>query len=167
MKPGTSVLLIEDDAVDQVAFKRFLDAEHRELSYRVAGSVSEAKKILETEAFDVVVTDYLLGDGTAFDVLELNLESPVIIITGAGSEEVAVQAMKAGAQDYLIKDPERRYLKILPVAVERAVRQRGAEDRIRILNEQASEQVTIVGSQGGLSEALRLVELAASSDMPG
>jgi DNA-binding NtrC family response regulator len=166
VRPTRSILLIEDDVIDQMAFKRFLDAEHGELRYTVAGSLAEARKVLDSEVFDVVVTDYLLGDGTALDVLGLNLESPVIIITGAGSEEVAVQAMKAGAHDYLIKDPDRRYLKILPVAVEKAVRQRGAEDRIRTLSEQASEQVTIAGSQAGLSEALRLVELAASSDMP-
>lgn len=166
MRPSRSILLIEDDVVDQMAFKRFLDAEHRELRYTVAGSLAEAEKVLETEAFDVVVTDYLLGDGTAFDILGLRLESPVIIITGAGSEEVAVQAMKAGAHDYLIKDPERRYLKILPVTVEKAVRQRGAEERIRALNEQESEEVSVVGGQAGLNEALRLVDLASSSDMP-
>ena len=86
----------------------------------MASSIQEAKRILLTEAFDVVVTDFHLGDGTAFDVLEMKLEAKVIVATGAGSEEIAVKAMKAGASDYLIKDLDGSYLKLLPVAVDRA-----------------------------------------------
>ena len=110
-----NILIIEDDMVDRMAFKRLVEAGKLPFEYAEAGSVSEARKILDSATFDIVITDYLLGDGTAFDILDLQLDCPVIITTGAGNEGIAVRAMKSGAYDYLIKDPERNYLKVLPL----------------------------------------------------
>ncbi len=130
------VLLIEDDRVDQMAFKRLIKEKGLSYDYSIAGSVSEAKKVLETDKFDIVVADYLLGDGTAFDIFSSIIDIPVILVTGAGDEEVAVNAMKAGAYDYLIKDPERNYLKVLPVTVENSIKRKQAEDdRERLVKE--------------------------------
>jgi DNA-binding NtrC family response regulator len=92
----TRILLIEDDPVDRMAFERFAENETFPYEYATARSIAEAKGLLKSEGFDCVISDYLLGDGTAFDILALNPESPVIITTGAGSEQIAVQAMKAG-----------------------------------------------------------------------
>ncbi len=118
----TRILLIEDDRVDQAAFKRLVKKEGLPYDYAIAGSVSETIKMLSSEKFDIVVTDYLLGDGTAFDIFNFITDTPVILVTGAGDEEIAVKAMKAGAYDYLIKDPERNYLKVLSLTVENALR---------------------------------------------
>jgi PAS domain S-box-containing protein len=127
------VLLIEDDKVDQMAFKRLVIEKNLPYEYAIAGSVSEAKKILDSEKFDIVITDYLLGDGTAFDILDFLFDTPIIFITGAGDEEIAVKAMKAGAYDYLIKDPEHNYLKVLPLTVENAIKREQSEERLRLL----------------------------------
>jgi DNA-binding NtrC family response regulator len=143
-----------------------MDTRSAEYQYALAGSVSEAMRLLDADTFDVVITDYLLGDGTAFDILDLSLEAPVIVITGAGSEEIAVQAMKSGAYDYLIKDIRRNYLKVLPVTIEKAIRQQKAEEQVKILCERESVENTIIGTSGGLAEAVQLVELASSSDVP-
>ncbi|HWR90567.1 MAG TPA: sigma-54 dependent transcriptional regulator [Dissulfurispiraceae bacterium] len=159
-------LLIEDDLVDQMAFRRLMDTRNAEYRYEVTGSVSDARRILGTDTFDVVIADYLLGDGTAFDILGLNLEAPVIVITGAGSEEIAVQAMKAGAYDYLIKDVRRNYLKVLPVTMEKAIRQQKVEEQVKILSDRASVETTIIGTSKGLAETSQLVELASSSSVP-
>jgi len=123
-----SVLLVEDDRVDQLAFKRFIDHEALNYDYEIVSSFREAKKLLTTKHFDVVITDYFLGDGTAFDVFEYISDSSIIITTGTGDEEVAVKAMKSGAYDYLIKDPDRKYLTMLPVTVENALKQKKAEE---------------------------------------
>ncbi|MBI5100756.1 MAG: sigma-54-dependent Fis family transcriptional regulator, partial [Nitrospirae bacterium] len=131
----------------------------------MVASAEEAKNILATQSFDVIVSDYMLGDGTAFDVLDLKMETPVIITTGAGDEEIAVRAMKAGAYDYLLKDPDNNYHKILPVIVDRAIEQNTAEERVRVMADRESREAVLVGSEG-LRETLRLVELAASSDVP-
>ena len=123
-----SVLLVEDDRVDQLAFKRFVDREVLNYDYEIASSFREAKKLLTARKFDVVIIDYFLGDGTAFDVFKYVNNSSIIITTGTGDEEIAVKAMKSGAYDYLIKDPDRKYLTMLPVTVENAMKQKKAEE---------------------------------------
>ncbi|MGE0267081.1 MAG: ATP-binding protein [Candidatus Omnitrophota bacterium] len=128
------VLLIEDDTVDQKAFERFIRQEQYPYDYVIAGSVGEAKRVLMSEKFDVVITDYQLSDGTGMDVLGFRIEAPVILTTGTGSEELAVQAMKAGAYDYLIKDPDRYYLKVLGLTIEKTMTRKESEDRIKMLS---------------------------------
>ncbi|MDL1956236.1 MAG: ATP-binding protein [Candidatus Desulfofervidus auxilii] len=128
------VLFIEDDNICQICFKQFVKTKKLPYDYIIAGSVSEAKKILNSERFDVVIMDYLLNDGTAFDIFDLITDTPIIFVTGAGDEEVAVKAMKKGAYDYLIKDPDRNYLKMLPTVVENAIKHKKAEQRSRILS---------------------------------
>ncbi len=125
------VLLIEDDRVDQEAFQRFVKDEELPYDCTVAGSVSEAISILDTDTFDIAIVDYLLGDGTAFDIFDSMEDIPVIIATGTGDEEIAVRAMKAGAFDYLIKDDNHNYLKVLPVNIENVVKRRKAEEKLR------------------------------------
>jgi PAS domain S-box-containing protein len=100
----------------------------------IAGSLAQARSILGSEQFDAVICDYMLGDGTAFDVLGMIKNVPFIVITGTGSEEIAVKAWRAGAYDYLIKDIERRYLKVLPITVENALRQKDTDQKLRLLS---------------------------------
>ncbi|MBI5102420.1 MAG: sigma-54-dependent Fis family transcriptional regulator [Nitrospirae bacterium] len=159
------LLLIEDDISDQVAFKRIFWDEDTPYEYTLADSVSDARQIIEKKAFDVIVTDYLLGDGTGFDILDLDLDAPVIMTTGGGSEEVAVKAMKAGAFDYLIKDPDRNYLKLLLPTIEKALKMKKTEDRYKMISERESEEVVLIGS-AGLAGVVELVERAASTDSP-
>ncbi len=128
------ILLIEDDKLDQAAFKRLVEEQELPYDYTIAGSASEARKILGSERFDVVIADCFLGDGTAFDVLHLVKDTPVIVVTGTGNEEIAIKAWKNGAYDYLIKDIERNYLKAFPITVENAIRHKKAEEKLRLLS---------------------------------
>jgi len=145
------VLLVEDDTVDQLAFKRAVKEQGSPYAYDVAGSVAEARALLSGNRYDAVITDYSLGDGTAFDVIELARGIPLVFTTGAGDEEVAVRAMKSGAADYLVKDHERTYLKKLPVTVENAIRRHQAEEQVRKLTravEQSPATVVITDTAG-------------------
>jgi DNA-binding response OmpR family regulator len=110
------VLLVEDDQVDQLTFKRLVKTENL-ADYTISGSVAEAERILEAKSFDIVITDYLLGDGDAFDLFKAIIDPPVIFVTSLGDEAVALKAIKTGAADYLIKDPERQYLQVLPATI--------------------------------------------------
>jgi len=128
------ILLIEDDKLDQAAFERLVREQELPYDYTIAGSASEAQSILSSERFDVVIADYFLGDGTAFDILDLVKDTPIVVVTGTGNEEIAVKAWRAGAYDYLTKDLERSYLKTVPINVENAIRHKKAEDKLRLLS---------------------------------
>ena len=154
------VLIIEDDKVDQMAFQRFFKENKIPYEYTIAGSVAEAKNILasNTNNFDVIISDYLLGDGTAFDIFDLKVDAPIIVTTGSGDEAVAVKAMKAGAYDYLIKDPASNYLTVLPATVENVMARkkveeklRKSEERYRLLVEMMGEGMGILDSDGKIT----------------
>ncbi len=145
---GYKVLLIEDDKLDQMAFERLIKEQELVYDYKIAGSFAQARNILASERFDIVITDYSLGDGTAFDVFNLTKDMPVIFSTGAGDEEIAIKAMKAGAYDYMVKDIERNYLKVLPQVIEKAITHKKTKDALReyhdnleALVEQRTEQL--------------------------
>jgi len=128
------ILLIEDDKLDQMAFERLVEEENLPYDCTIAGSVSEARCTLSSDRFDVVIVDYVLGDGTAFDILDLVKNTPIIFVTGAGDEEIAVEAWKAGAYDYLIKDPEQNYLKAVPIKVENSIKHKKTEEKLQLLS---------------------------------
>jgi two-component system, cell cycle sensor histidine kinase and response regulator CckA len=122
-----ALLLIEDDKIDQLAFERLVRMENLPYDYTIAGSMKEAVAVLSRVDFDIVVADYGLGDGTGLDILGQVRDTPVVVVTGVGHEGLAVQAMKAGAHDYLVKDPQGNHLTVLPATVERVLLQRRDE----------------------------------------
>jgi signal transduction histidine kinase/DNA-binding response OmpR family regulator len=124
------VLLIEDDKLDCMAFGRFINDEKLLYDYIEARSISEAKEILKSEQFDIIVSDYSLGDGTALDILNSVKDIPIILTTGAADEQVAINAWRAGAYDYLPKDIDRNYLKAIPKAIENAIKRKKTEDAL-------------------------------------
>ncbi|MCP3962039.1 MAG: EAL domain-containing protein [bacterium] len=142
------LLLVEDDTVDRMAFERFVKRRGLDYDVTVARSADEARELLDRESFDIVLTDYHLGDGTGVEVLELEPGIPVIVITGAGDEETAVAAMRAGAYDYLIKDAERRYLKMMTVTIDNALRRHASEVELKVSQERYA--LAAAGSNDGL-----------------
>ncbi len=106
---------------------------------------------------DIIITDYLLPGMNGIQFLEaLNRENrhiPVIMITGQGDEDIAVQAMKLGARDYLVKSAD--FFKLLPTVVIKAVREwklkqslRESERRFQDLAESISDWIWEVDRQG-------------------
>lgn len=143
MEERYKILFVEDDMVDRMAFERFAERENFPYDYIIAGSIRETLEVLPSETFDATVVDYLLGDGIAFDLFEKLADIPMIIVTGIGNEEIAVNAMKAGAYDYLIKDPEGNYLKTLGMTVENAIKRKQAEVELRKYREHLEELVEL------------------------
>ncbi|MBI5570203.1 MAG: response regulator [Desulfomonile tiedjei] len=136
------LLLVEDDRVDRMAFERMVRAEGLPYDYTCVSSIDAGKKAVKSDTFDVIVTDYRLGDGTAFDLIgEVPREIPVVLVTGAGGEEVAVQAMKAGASDYLMKDVNGNYLKTLPITVSNTIKAKATERELKRYHEQLEKLV--------------------------
>jgi len=124
------VLLIEDDELDCMAFERFVNAQKLLYEYTEARSMSEALEILKSQQFDIIISDYSLGDGTALDILNSVKDIPIILTTGVADEQVAINAWRAGVYDYLPKDIERNYLKAIPKAIENAIKRKKTEDAL-------------------------------------
>jgi DNA-binding NtrC family response regulator len=108
------ILIVEDDNEWQEIYRRCLsDALYEIISVRKVG---EAISLLEIEHFDVVITDLKMLGGTeefsGFGVLEQakasNPDIQVIVITGFGSQDRAMRAMRNGAYDYITKDRDLR-----------------------------------------------------------
>ncbi len=158
------ILMVEDDRLDQMAFKRMVKEQNLAYDYTIAGSVGEARQILASRKFDVVFVDYLLGDGTAFDILSSIVDTPAVFATGTGSEELAVKAMKSGASDYLIKDPARNYLKVLPEVIKNAIRHKKAEDELKQYHENLVELVKQRTEQLAEEKELLAVTLSSMGD---
>ncbi len=136
MTAGKRVFFVEDNKLEQQVFLQYMKFHKIPYEFSVAGSVAEAKEILSRERFDVAITDYFLGDGIALDLFEsLSASStPVIVITGAGDEETAIKAMKAGASDYFTKSSDKNHLKLLPLTLENVIKKKENENTIKILS---------------------------------
>ncbi len=123
MKSRLRVLLIEDSEDDTFLLLRALKKGGIEPYYKVVDSESAMETALMEETWDLVITDHSLPGFTSFRVLELSHQYapdlPVIIVSGLIGEDVAVSAMKAGAQDYIMKDNLNR---LIP-AIQREMRE--------------------------------------------
>ena len=117
------ILLVDDDNAVLAVLSAVLREEG--MSVEPAASATEALQKLRSQPTDVIVTDVRLPDGNGIDLLrrsrEIKPDVPVIVITGYGSIEEAVEAVKLGAHDY-IRKPFRN--EALRVAVMRALEQR-------------------------------------------
>lgn len=86
---------------------------------------------------DIIITDYLMPGMTGLDFLEIlereEKDIPVIMITGQGDEKIAVQAMKLGAWDYIVKSAD--FFTLLPSVIEKVVREARLKESLREFQE--------------------------------
>ncbi|MBN1956314.1 MAG: GAF domain-containing protein [Anaerolineae bacterium] len=125
-----SILLLDDNPDDRMLTLRALKRSLPGLEVIEITNAQEFAQALEAEPADLVVTDYQLcwTDGlTVVRTVKAHWPGcPVVMFTGTGSEEIAVEAMKAGLDDYVLKSPH--HYTLLPVAVQAAFN-RAAERR--------------------------------------
>ncbi len=122
------ILLVEDDDIDREAVLRHVEKEQLPYNIQTAASELEAIDALREGEFDIILLDYDLGTGTGFDVLPHTGDVPVIFVTGSGSEKIAVEAIRKGAYDYMIKDPDRYYLVVLPSTINTVLERKQLQD---------------------------------------
>jgi two-component system, cell cycle response regulator len=102
------ILLVEDDPEDAELVQDAL-SEVAGFSYtlRRAWRFTEAIELLEREAFDIALLDLWLPDASGFDTLAglrgRSPEMPVVVLTGLDDESFGIEAVRHGAQDYLVK----------------------------------------------------------------
>jgi len=115
------VLLLEDSVVDALMLERELDKAGISYDCRVVETAEAFEAALDESVWDVILSDYSMDGFTGMDALAITkqreLDVPFIVVSGAIGEETAVEAMRAGAHDYIMKDKLFR----LGPAVEREV----------------------------------------------
>lgn len=128
IKRRVCILLVEDDAVDRIACRRALQ-QHPGFEFELyeADTGRQGLQLANDHEFDCILLDYHLPDMTGLEFLiEIidvmgKTQVPVLKLTGSDNVAIAVEAMKRGARDYLIKDTEGRYLELLPAVIERVL----------------------------------------------
>lgn len=133
------VLVIDDNRADRGLVIRELKREFAQLQVQEIIDASSFTAALTAGEFDVVITDYQLGWTNGLNILkaikELYPDCPVVMFTATGSEEIAVEAMKSGLDDYILKSATRYVLlpSVVKVVLERALlRHQAAKVEIRL-----------------------------------
>jgi PAS domain S-box-containing protein len=154
------ILYMEDDPGLAVLFRKNLER----AGYRVdvTNDSREGLSMAESCSYDIVAVDHKMPNYSGLDVIRILPAKdncpPLIMITGTGSEEIAVEAMKTGAADYIIKDPDGYYLELLPSLIEKVLNRqkimeeknraeaalRDSEEKHRNLVERANDGIAIV-----------------------
>lgn len=138
------LLLVDDNPDDRLLIERVLRREFADLHIIQISDRAQFEAALTKGSFDLVITDYQLRWSTGLDVLRAVKERypdiPVVMFTATGSEEIAVEAMKAGLDDYVLKSPKhfRRLSAAVRSTLEKAQHRRAAieaETRYRRLFE--------------------------------
>jgi PAS domain S-box-containing protein len=103
------VLLVEDDPAHAAAIQRAVEAGGSESEVKVVGTLREFRQSSVERPPTIAVMDLNLPDGRATEVLTCPPEAgqfPILVMTSYGNEQVAVEAIKAGALEYVVKSPE-------------------------------------------------------------
>lgn len=123
-KAKLRVLLVEDDAADRDLILLELSKSEFDITSNVAGTAEEFRHHLRTNCPDVVLADYNLGQWRGTEALgilrEEGLDIPLILVSGALGDVTAVECIKQGVTDYVLKDSLAR----LPVALRGALKEK-------------------------------------------
>ena len=151
------VLIIEDSEIDALMLLLELKQGGYEPVHERVETIEAVRRALRDKSWDIILCDYYLSGFNGLQVLaivkEMGTEVPFILISGAIGEEAAVEAMKAGAHDYIMKDRRQRLLPAVKrelgeAAMRREHRRveaafRESEGKFRLLVENAPDAVFV------------------------
>ncbi len=133
--PPLRVLILEDNPRDAKLTASVLEGGGVRVQFEVTDSRDVFRERLENAEYDVILADFNLRHWTAFDALDILKRSgkdiPLLVVTGSLGDEAAVECIKQGAADFVLKDRPAR----LPTAVQRALE----EKRLRTENQRTEE----------------------------
>jgi DNA-binding NtrC family response regulator len=162
------VLVVEDERAIQIALSGLLTREGYEVETAATGEAAVAR--LAEGGFDCVLTDLSLGEGlSGMDVLkrakEIRSQTAVIMITAHGSEKIAVEAMKAGAEDYVPKPFDNDEIRVV---VARCLERTRLERENQALLERIAREVgfeDLVGTGPAMRKVFETVQKVAETDL--
>ena len=162
-----AILVVDDERAIGIAIQRLLGARGYEVETALSGE--EAIEKLDHRTYQLVITDLNLKGVTGMDVLrgakERSPDSAVIMITAYGSEKIAVEAMKAGATDYLPKPFDNDELELV---VERVLEGVTLRRDLKLLREQVAERhglERLVGKSPAMQRVFDVIRKVADTDL--
>jgi signal transduction histidine kinase/DNA-binding NarL/FixJ family response regulator len=124
-EPFINILMVEDNPGDVIIVKEFIKGTGTKFTLTHASNLKETFAFCEQQDFDVILLDLGLQESTSLETLKMikvfNIKSPIVVMTGLDDEDVALAALREGAQDYLVKNrltPE-NILKSIKYGIER------------------------------------------------
>jgi two-component system, NtrC family, nitrogen regulation response regulator NtrX len=159
------ILLIDDESAIRKALKEILEYESFEVDEAEDGPTGI--RMAEKEVYDLIFCDIKMPRMDGMEVLEKlkekGVESPVVIITGHGSVETAVDALKKGAWDFIQKPLD---LNRILVTVRNASNQTALEKETKTLRKKVSKVLgsNIVGESGAITEIKKMIDTVAPTD---
>jgi DNA-binding NtrC family response regulator len=158
------VLVVEDEAYVRDSLVEILRA--RRFDASPAGSVAEALAHLGRAPVDVVLSDLRMPGADGLELVRrmqgVAPDVPVVILTGHGNVASAVECLKAGASDYILKPAEPEALE---VALDRALEARALRREVRYLRSTVAAQAEVaIGESGAWRRVMAMVEATAATD---
>ena len=162
------ILIVEDEGAIRLALRGLLKRDGYQVD--LAESGEEALDKFQQAPFDLVLTDLALGRGkSGMDVLESvkeqRPETAVVMITAHGSEKIAVEAMKAGAEDYVPKPFDNEEIRVV---VARALERTRLERENRLLLDRIDREFrfeNLIGSGPGMRRVFEMIQKVAETDL--
>lgn len=158
-----TLLIVDDEKPTRDGLRAALE---EKFDVYVAESAEAAMQLLEKESFDVVLTDLRMSGKDGFELItrakSLSKPPVCILMTAYGSEEVAVEAMKRGADDYIAKG--RMQIDELEMRIQRAMKRQTLEVENRQLHERLDRKFgvpNVIGDSPALKEVLDVVRQVA------
>ena len=160
------LLLIDDEADVQYSFRRIFDSPEIELT--TASSGEEGLRLLGRIKPDLVIMDVRMGGMNGLETLrrlrQTDAKLPVIMMTAYGTTQTAIEAMKLGAYDYLLKPFDVPKLKQLVAAALKASRDMKQVVSYQPMLESEDYTLGIVGRSDGMQNVFKLIGQLAGSD---
>lgn len=158
-----SILVVDDEKSVRDSLKMILEYEHYDVVFAENGVKALAN--VEKNSFEVILLDIKMPGMDGMEVLQrlkdMHPEIPVIIISGHGTIENAVEATKLGAYDFLSKPLDRD--KVL-VTVRNAIEQQNLRTQYQQMREQIEGRQVILGDSPKVKEILRIIERVGPTD---
>jgi two-component system nitrogen regulation response regulator GlnG len=160
------LLLIDDEVDVQYSFRRIFDASDIEL--HTASSGEEGLRLIPTLKPDLVLSDIRMAGLNGLETLrrirQLDPQLPVILMTAYGTTQTAIEAMKLGAYDYLLKPFDVPRLKLLVASALKAARDTRQTVALRPQLEQQDYDLGVIGRSAPMQEVFKLIGQLAASD---
>ena len=119
-QPEYNILLVEDDPAHATLINRAFEA-HAHCRLVIAATLEQARSLINNSSPDLIIADVKLPDGHGTELLNPGPGCPTIVMTSYSDEKVAVNAIKSGAADYIVKTQET--MAALPRTADRVLRE--------------------------------------------